>query len=56
MAAPYYLLPNEMVLYYDARRVLELANDKGDGSATTASLSSGGRDEYQIIAAAISTV
>lgn len=56
MAAPYYLLPNEMVLYYDARRVLELANDKGDGSATTASLSRGGSDEYQIIAAAISTV
>jgi len=54
-AAVYYLLPDELPTYYDARRVLELCNDLGDGSATLADLSNPASTPYQLVAAAILT-
>ncbi len=53
---PVYLTPADMPLYYDVRRVLELANDVGDGSAELADLSDAGSTPYAIISTAIRLV
>jgi len=49
MAVTEYLFPYDLPKYYDLRRVLELANDLGDGGATEANLSNSASAPYQLI-------
>ncbi len=51
-----YLTPAELVNFYDSRRVLELANDVGDGSATLSDLSNVNSTPYLIVSTAIRSV
>lgn len=51
-----YLTPAELVNFYDSRRVLELANDLGDGSATLSDLSNVNSTPYLIVSTAVRSV
>lgn len=51
-----YLLPEELPLFYDSRRVLELINDLGTGAATLSDLGTLGTPENLLVQSVILSV